>query len=91
MTNALLDAPGPCTVLKQDDDTVVVGTNSMSITEFTARMGDLGFDEGAIPATLRRLKTGGCWILTLPTLQRRFLETPGNFTKFARTAKGFGN
>jgi hypothetical protein len=91
MTATLFDALVPCKVTKQDDDTVTVGANTMSVTEFTARMGDLGFDEASIPATLRLIRDGGCWMLQLPALQRTFLETPGNFTKFARTAKGFGN
>lgn len=88
----LTNSPIPCTVFKEDDHTVTVGNNTMSVSEFTARMSDLGFNKASIPATLRQLKIGGRWVLSLPPQQAQFLATSGDFIKFARsTSKGFGN
>ena len=83
--------PVPVYVVKHTDTHVKVGTNTMTVSEFTTRLEDLGFNGSCVPATLSQLNIGGCWVLSLPPQQTQFLETPGDFTQFVRKHKGFGN
>lgn len=79
----------PVHVIKSDIHRVTIGGNTMTDLEFTTRMGDLGFDENSVTATLGKLNVRGRWILSLPPLQKRFLETSGDFNAFAKKSRGF--
>jgi len=79
----------PVHVIKSGPRTVTVGGNTMTDFEFTTRMGDLGFDKNSVTATLGNLNVQGSWVLSLPYLQKKFLETSGDFNSFAKKSRGF--